>query len=133
MTNTQNKENKNMTTQEQEHLEHEAGCFHSEFEAAYSLSRRETRIERQDAEVSTLTKAGKFVVVRQHEVFCGFTDAILGVTLSIVSVHENEADAAAIVGNDEELGIARPRVVEIEVAETSQVAALQLLFKKGGF
>jgi hypothetical protein len=109
-----------MTTQEQEHIEHEAGCFRSEFEAAYGLSRRETRIERQDDEVNALTKEGKFVVVRQHEVCCRFTDAILGVTLSVVSVHENEAEAVAAAGDDEELGIARPRIAEIEDAVTSQ-------------
>jgi hypothetical protein len=100
-----------MTPQEQEHWDHEFGSFGSEFEAAYALSARETHIERQDAEIDALTAAGKFVVVEQHEVCCRFTDALLGVTRTIVSVHDTEAAALAAAGNVEEYGIAYPCTV----------------------
>lgn len=98
-----------MSPQEQEHWDHVAGSFRSEHEAAYALSRSETKIARQDAEINALTASGKFVVVEQHEVCCRFTDAILGVTNTIVSVHDTEAEAIAAAGNVEEWGIARPQ------------------------
>lgn len=98
-----------MSPQEQEHYEHVAGSFRSEHEAAYALSRRETKIARQDGEINALTAAGKFVVVESHEVCCRHTDAILGVTNTIVSIHDTEAEALAAAGNVEEYGIARPQ------------------------
>lgn len=97
-----------MSPQEQEHLDHEAGAYRNEFAAAYDQSRRETRIPRQDDEINALIAAGKFVVVEQHEVCCRHTDAILGVTNTIVSVHDTEAEAVAAAGNVMEYGIMRP-------------------------
>jgi hypothetical protein len=98
-----------MSPQEQEHWEHVAGSFRSEHEAAYAQSRRETKIADQRAEIAALNAQGKFVVVEQHEVYCRHTDAILGVTNTIVSVHDTETEAIAAAGNVEEWGIARPQ------------------------
>lgn len=79
----------------QEHLDHEAGAFRSEHEAAFSLSRRE--FDSGLGAIRKLTNAGRFVVAMGGPAYCCFTDALVGTRYFIVSDHatRDEADGAA--------------------------------------
>lgn len=79
----------------QEHLDHEAGAFRSEHEAAFSLSRRE--FDSGLGAIRKLTNAGRFVVAMGGPAYCCFTDALVGTRYFLVSDHatRDEAGAAA--------------------------------------
>jgi hypothetical protein len=71
------------------------GNFSSEFEAAYDLSRREAQYPREQHLVDGHVAAGKHVLVFTAAQYCGFTDAILGSSVQVVSVHDAKEEAQA--------------------------------------
>lgn len=78
----------------QEHLDHEAGAYANEHQAAFDLSRRE--FDSGIAAIQRLTDAGRFVVAISGPGYCRFTDALLGTQYTVQSDHatREEADAA---------------------------------------
>lgn len=82
---------------ELEHIQHEAGAFRNEHQAAYALSRSETKIVDQTPLIRKWVSKGLYVAVQSHEVCCRFTDAILGYEVRIVGVCRDRARAVAML------------------------------------
>lgn len=81
----------------QEHVDHEAGAFANEFQAAYSLSQRTQEYPRDGAKVKALVAAGRFAVVLHYIVYCVHTDATLATATQLVSDHATREEAQAAV------------------------------------
>ena len=81
---------------EQEHNDHEMGAFQNEFQAAFTMARMQTPRVNETAQIAALTAQGKFVVVSDHDLYCPYTDAVLGASISIHSVHDTLEEAQAV-------------------------------------
>lgn len=94
----------------QEAMDYEAGCYGSELEAGYDLSRREREPD-DKAQIDALAKAGRFVVYLSTEDFCRFTDASLGERRTYVADFATEEEALPELTSEDHC-LASPPVVK---------------------
>jgi hypothetical protein len=88
------------SVQEQEHIDHEIGAYHNEFQAAYALSRREQG-NGDRANIDGLVLAGAYVVVAWVNQYCGLTDAALPALPFVREWYLTRAEAEAAVARQE--------------------------------
>lgn len=89
-----------------EHYEHEYGMM-TEAQNAFALSQMERRSD-DSKKIDEALNAGLFVIVRDVDEYCPRTDAAMGVSQFIISVHSTRAEAEAELeklGDDVDAGV----------------------------
>lgn len=91
----------------------------NDLQNAFALSRSEYKSSCQRKEVESLVAAGKWVHVCEGDIHCKFTDAVIATEMSIISVHETEAEARAEMGEQfcSEIYVTGPVTVDSEGTE----------------
>ena len=75
---------------------------------AFNESRSRTQIVNQSQKIASLLAEGKFVVFSESEHNCPVTDATIGYSIQIDSVHDTLEQARVVCPEDEEVSISRP-------------------------
>ncbi len=86
-------------------------CGRNEFQNAYELSRIEEAMIPDDSQkILNALAEGKFVVFRQCEIYCQFTDALIGLRDYLVSTHDTLVEAESVVAKnkDNDLCLQKP-------------------------
>jgi G:T-mismatch repair DNA endonuclease (very short patch repair protein) len=89
-----------MNVQEREHWDYEAGVA-SEFQNSFAMSKMTTTVKREDARIAQLRREGHYVAVSECEVCCRFTDALIGITRTVIGTARTRQEALVLCGGEE--------------------------------